>query len=47
MSNLTFFEVVLMKINRNFNNISKFVKNFRDFINFDAFGVGGLRKMVK
>ena len=42
----SFFAPILMKILRNFNNFSKFVKNLRDFINFNAFGVGGLRKMV-
>ena len=47
ISNSSFFAMVLMKIHLNFYFFSKCVKNFRDFINFNAFGVGGLRKMVK
>merc|ERR1711965_10948 len=47
LSNSSFFALVLMKIHRNFNNFPKIVKNIRDFIHFNAFGVGGLRKMAK
>ena len=36
-----------MKILWNFNNFPKIVKNIRDFIHFNAFGVRGLRKMAK
>ena len=43
-SNSSFFVLILMKIYRNFNDFFECVKNFRDFINFNTFGVGGVAK---